>query len=949
MPRRLALLVGLLARAVSLCFPLICGLAALTVAGAAGARALFPGATFAVGDRPVSGLPVFVAVADLDGDGVSDLVLVNAGSDDVGVLLGKGDGTFQAAGVFAAGSDPSSVDVVDLDGDGAPDLVTANRSSDDVSVLLGNGDGSFQAAVSFAAGDRPESVAAADLNGDGAPDLVAANIPRSLPIAGGASVLLGRGDGTFQDKVPIAALDSAQSYVALGDLDGDSVADLVTAYGFGEGVSVLLGNGDGSFQTPVSFPTGDGPTPVVVADLDGDGVSDLVTANQGSGDASVLLGNGDGSFQAAVSFPTGERPNSMAVADLDGDGVPDLVTGNTPRFPLPGGVSVRLGNGDGSFQSPSFQAALSFAARDDPVFVAVADLDDDGVPDLATTNFLGGDVRVLLGNGDGSFQTPVSFPTGDGPSPVVVADLDGDGVADLVTANQGSGDVSVLLGNGDGSFQAAVSFPTGERPNSMAVADLDGDGVPDLIIANAGRRGTSPAGVSVLLGNGDGSFRLATSFATFLPVSVAVADLDGDSVPDLVTANAAFGSVSVMLGKGDGSFQPAGSFAAGEGPGSVTVADLDGDGVPDLVTTNNQPLFGSSHVSVLLGNGDGTFQAAVSFAAGDRPRSVAVADLDGDSVPDLVATDIPDFPLPGGARVLLGRGDGTFQDAVTYAAGDDPVSVAVADLDGDGVPDLVTANDGGDDVSVLLGVGDGTFQAANRFLAGGRPRSVAVADLDGDGFPDLVTANSASDGVTVLLNLSGPLLRPQIDIKPGSDANSINPTSRGWIPVAILGSEGFDVADVDAAKLAFGPSEAAPIDRVCEDRRSWRSHGRHARDPGSARDRGDHRRSRHGNDDEGDGDDDEDGSRGDDDEGDGDEEDECFATPRLADVNRDGIRDLVSHYRIEETGIAIGDTEACVTGELLDGTPFEACDSVRSVPARRAGFELQRRRRPQDL
>jgi hypothetical protein len=277
------------------------------------------------------------------------------------------------------------------------------------------------------------------------------------------------------------------------------------------------------------FAVGGSPVSVVVADLDGDGVTDLVTANQSSddaGNASVLLGNGDGTFQAAVSFEAGKGPSSVAVADLDGDSFPDIVTAN--RYS--DDVSVLLGNGDGSFQ-----VAASFAAGYSPNSVAVADLDGDSVPDLVTAD--GSDVNVLLGNGDGSFQAPVSFAAGDGAASVAVADLDGDGVPDLVTANRyGSddfGDVSVLLGNGDGSFQAAVSFAAGAFPFFVTVADLDGDSVPDLVTANSGLDSPGSGYVSVLLGNGDGSFQAAASLAAGKrPVKVAVADLDGDSVPE---------------------------------------------------------------------------------------------------------------------------------------------------------------------------------------------------------------------------------------------------------------------------------------------------------------------------------------------------------------------------------------------------------------------------------
>ena len=212
----------------------------------------------------------------------------------------------------------------------------------------------------------------------------------------------------------------------------------------------------------------------------------------------------------------------------------------------------------------------------------------------------------------------------------------------------------------------------------------------------------------------------------------------------------------------------------------------------------------------------------------------------------------------------------------SLAVGDHPRSVAVADLDGDSFPDLVTANNDSDNMSVLFGNGDGTFKAALSFWIGGSPISVAAADLDGDGFPDLVAANFDGGVITVSLNRCNSPVHPSIDIKPRRTINRVDPMNRGLISVAILGSETFDIADVDPSTLAFGPRGAMPA----------------------------HRRGGH-----------------------------------FRDVNADGMIDLVSHYRVDETGIAFGDAEACVTGELADGTPFEGCDVVLTTPVCGRGYE----------
>jgi hypothetical protein len=312
----------------------------------------------------------------------------------------------------------------------------------------------------------------------------------------------------------------------------------------------------GTFQTPLPFGTGVTPQAVAVADVNGDGLPDLVVANSSTNDVSVLLGNGDGTFTGQRRFAAGTSPVAVAVADVNGDGHPDAITVNRS-----GTVSVLLGNGDGTFQAPqSFATGGSGAAS---LAVVVADVNGDRRPDLVVANTSAGfnTVSVLLGKGDGTFQAPQSFATGGsigifpGSQVLAVKDVNGDGQLDLVVANNGTNDVSVLLGKGDGTFQAPQQFATGSSPQAVAVADVNGDGRLDLITANSGFSGTSASTVSVLLGNGDGTFQAPQSFATTgkSPVAVAVADVNNDGLPDLITANGnvTFGfstnDVSVLL------------------------------------------------------------------------------------------------------------------------------------------------------------------------------------------------------------------------------------------------------------------------------------------------------------------------------------------------------------------------------------------------------------------
>jgi hypothetical protein len=760
-----------------------------------------------------------VAMADVNGDGTPDLVVTNFcsstgdcsnGDGSVSVLLGNGDGTFEAAVSYDAGGvGPYFVAVGDVNGDGKPDLVVANECAKltcpggAVSVLLGNGDGTFRAAVSYESGGQTAvSVAVADVNGDGKLDVLVANEGYdncgNNCSSGSVGVLLGNGDGTFQAAVSYGSGGQTADFVAVADVNGDGKLDLVVANICASqsnctngSVSVLLGNGTGTFQTAVSFASGgEYPVAVAAADVNGDGKPDLVVANScaenssdcsyGEGVVGVLLGNGDGTFRPAVTYDSGGiAANFVAAGDVNGDGKLDLVVTNYCVSSGCGGIgaaSILLGNGDGTFQPAASYGTGGVASAS----LAIGDVNGDHKLDLVLANSCGdsancasnGSVSVLLGNGDGTFQAaPLYGSGGYGGGILATGDLNGDGKLDLVVTNGclnsvncANGSVSVLLGDGDGALQPAMNYSTPGNPFSVAVADVNGDGKPDLIVTNQcaaqnNCTGTGDGVVTVFLGNGDGTFQTAASYDAggYAPSSVAMGDVNGDGKPDLVVANTAAdygnGSVSVLLGNGDGTFQSPVSYGSG-GTGqtlSVAMKDVNGDGKPDLVVTNScvDDNCATGSVGVLLGNGDGTFQAAVSYNSGGRSAmAVAVGDVNGDGKPDLVVEN--DCVIGGSCNgdgtvgVLLGKGDGTFQAAVISSTPQPGFccQLALADFNGDGKLDVATA--GGS--VLLLGNGDGTFQSPLTLGAG---PGVAAGDFDGDGKPDL-----AVGGVAILRNIA---------------------------------------------------------------------------------------------------------------------------------------------------------------------------------------------------
>jgi hypothetical protein len=371
-----------------------------------------------------------------------------------------------------------------------------------------------------------------------------------------------------------------------------------------------------------------------------------------------------------TDLPAGAGPQGLAVTDFDGDFKLDVVVANSGANT----VSLLRGNGDGTF-APKVDAA----AGSQPVAVAAGDVNGDGKPDLVTANQAANTVSVLLGNGNGTFAPKTDYPAGAGPAAIAVVDWNGDGNLDLAVANRSGNTISILLGQGNGTFAARMDYTAGQSPSALAAGDFNGDGKPDLAVANA----VTPGGtISVLLGNGDGSFQPPASYATGDSVGLAAADVNGDGKLDLVAVNQVARTLSVLLGNGSGAFSAVTTPVVctsmcflDPGAEGFTMAPLSGDGMLAIALANRD----SGTVSILQSNGNGKFQAPIKYAAAPGPVAVVAADFNGDGSLDLAAAASGAGTvsiLLQSPVVMLSSGDIDFGNVVTGSSVSRAVTLA---------------------------------------------------------------------------------------------------------------------------------------------------------------------------------------------------------------------------------------------------------------------------------
>ena len=768
--------------------------------------------------------------ADINGDGNLDLIGIYRDESATAitaatmVMLGNGDGTFQPPTLLdsPAVSYYAFTAVADMNGDGIPDIVAAGSFQPIISVFVGNGDGTFQAPIDLTLASQPGSLLVGDFDGDGKSDV-------AVSTGNGVAVALGNGDGTLRTP-QITPMAFGILTTSAADVNGDRKLDLVGVNGNAHGTTILFGNGDGTFQVGPTLPF----TVGAVADLNHDGRIDFVALNSGA--VQILLGGqfsapvvssahgrftagetgtylltvtnpgfsaSNGSVTVTDSLPAGLTATSItgwpncALATLTCSRSDILQPGSSyPPITVTVGVSsnlppsvvtnqISLSNGDNTASSPDpttivepssptisilpnppalgqpavltaslpAQATGEVLFLDNGVAIGTAQV-ANGHASISTKLLPAGTASILATYpGDGNYAPgispaihpavvaapansllpPSSYSTGAGAQSVALGDFNLDGILDLVTANSTANTVSVLLGHDDGTFGANTDFPAGSKPMAVAVADFNGDGKPDLVVGDDGTNS-----LSVLLGDGEGKFQATRSTQLEAgPVSIFVSDFNGDGKPDLLV-NQCCTSTSVYLGNGDGTF----TLSADCNCGPSLIGDFNNDGKIDFLTVNGL---------LKLGNGDGTFQPAiVAFSGVDT--TAATSDLNGDGNLDVVAEMFNDV------YVYLGNGDGTFRSLPVYNGGCcTPAALLLTDVDGDGKVDVVTS-DGGytKAITVLPGNGDGSFQKARSFSTSSGPYALVSGNFTSDGRTGF--AYTSGSAIGVLLGALSPTL-----------------------------------------------------------------------------------------------------------------------------------------------------------------------------------------------
>ncbi|CAF3297399.1 unnamed protein product [Rotaria sp. Silwood2] len=747
-------------------------------------------------------IPYSIAVGDFNNDHQLDIAVTNYDTHGISILLGYINGTFASVMTFSTGlgSYPYGIVIGDFNNDNQMDIVVANSGTDNVGIFLGYGNGSFQKQETYfvSTSSRPSYVAIGDFNNDHQLDIAVSNTGIY-----NISIYIGYGNGSFATKITHSINSKSNPLgIAIGDFDKDNQSDIVVANAETNSLLLLTDYATKPSKTSNTYSTGVGADSlyIVTADFNNDNYLDLAVANGGNNNVGIFLGNGNGSFESQIVYPTGDdsKPIILAIADINNDNQLDIVVANFHSDSF----GLLLGYGNGTFANIRLYF-LGVAAS--PIFVAVGDFNKDNQLDIVLANYGPNTISIVLGYANDSFGAVTTFTASDVSRPycIAVGDVNNDGNLDLAIANAGTDSISIFLGYGNGTFVASVTYSTeyASLPQYVWMGDLNGDNLLDIVVTN-----TYTNNLGVFLGYGNGSFAKQITYETGPtsgPCAFALGDLNSDGHLDIAVANFYLNSVGVFLGYGNGTFASQILFPTGDSshPTSVTIADVNNDHRLDIVSLNG----GTNNIAILLGHSNtknayqtiyttrssfqngsitsGNFQdnylanpsvtsektndiftlllgdyysdfqteTIYSTGSGTHPFSIAVGDLNNDTHLDMVVINSG----KGSIEILLGFGNGSFKNEINYSIGLDsrPLDVILIDFNNDNRLDMFVSDSIGNNINIFVGLGNGTFAVEAAIWTGteSQPNSLASGDFNNDNLLDVVVTNQGTDSIGLLL------------------------------------------------------------------------------------------------------------------------------------------------------------------------------------------------------
>ena len=697
-----------------------------------------------------SSRPSSVAVGDFNNDNILDMAIMNSGNKNIGIRLGFGNGSFDVETTYSTGQNslPQSVNIGDFNKDNHLDLVITDSQRDSINIFFGNGHGTFGKPIIYPikSGSSPIAVTVVNLNNDHWLDLVF--IGKDINQLG---ILYGYNYADFDlQQTYYTGNDSYPSKVIVGDINNDDRLDIIVSNEKSNNVGIFLGYGNGTFATQVTYSTGNNsdPSSIALADFNNDNCLDIAVVNTGTDCIGILLGHCNGTFDSIRTYPIGIKtyPIAIAVGDVNNDHLLDIVVVDFNNKNI--GVFVALGNGN-------FSAMIScvIGPHSKPTAIRLGDFNNDSCLDIVVCDAGTDSVTILYGYGNGSFIPKINYSleAKSFPISVAIADFNNDNQLDIAVTNNYYSYIGIFLGFGNGSFsiQKSYALDATARPTEITVGYFNNDKYADIAAICS-----ENSAIVVLFGTDNGNFLIGkmypTSSLSFWK-SIAYGDFNNDNRLDFVISNAHDNSIDIYHGHGTIPFGQIKYINTGfnSQPQSIAVGDFNNDNRSDIVIAN----YGTDNISILIADETDNYENIMTYSTGNnsRPYAIVLGHFNDDNQLDIAIANSGSNDI----IIFQGYGNGSFEAIQSYSTGDSsfPCAIIVSDFNNDERIDLAIANYQASNVQLLFGFGNGSFGNETLYPMNynSRPYALAVGDFNNDTWIDIAVANSEANYVEILL------------------------------------------------------------------------------------------------------------------------------------------------------------------------------------------------------